>query len=103
MLNILVTKYTFMLDFNQTLKGLDGQEVKDEKSEAITLGKMLAGQLAFSNKGDALKLFNWAQKMYNGEPLELDKSDEATLKTFVKDNEQLTILAKAQLLSVFKD
>lgn len=92
-----------MLDFNQTLKGLDGQPVKDEKDQEITLGKMLANQLAFSNKGDALKVFGWAQKIYAGEPLELDKSDESALKSLIKENEQLTNAAKAQLLSVFKD
>jgi hypothetical protein len=92
-----------MLDFNANLKGLDGQEIKDEKNEVITLGKMLANQLAFTGKGDALKLFNWAQKMYNGEVLDLDKSDEGVLKEFIKNNEQLTVLAKAQLLTVFKD
>lgn len=92
-----------MLDFNQNLKGLDGTDVKDDKNEVITLGKLLANQLAFSSKGDALKIFNWAQKMYAGEVLELDKSDESTLKDLIKNNEQLTVLAKAQLLSVFKD
>jgi hypothetical protein len=92
-----------MLDFNANLKGLDGQEIKDEKNEVITLGKMLANQLAFTGKGDALKLFSMAQKMYNGEVLDLDKSDEGVLKEFIKNNEQLTVLAKAQLLTVFKD
>lgn len=91
-----------MLDFNQTLKGLDGKEVK-EGDNALTLGKLLANQLAFTNKGDALKLFTWAQKCWNGEELDLDKSDEQTLKDFIKNNEQLTVLAKAQLLEVFKD
>lgn len=91
-----------MLDFNQTLKGLDGQIVKDGETP-ITLGKLLANQLAFNNKGDALKIFSWAQKMYNGEILDLDKSDESTLKDLIKNNEQLTILAKAQILEVFKD
>lgn len=90
-----------MLDFNQNLKGLDGQVIKDEKDQEITLGKMLANQLAFSGKGDALKLFNWAQKMYAGEALDLDPTDTETLKSAIKDNEQLTILAKAQLLGVF--
>lgn len=92
-----------MLDFNVTLKGLDGQEVKDEKGESIPVGKLLANQLAFTNKGDALKMFHWAQKMYAGETLDLDKSDESTLKEFIKNNEQLTVLAKAQILNVFKD
>lgn len=91
-----------MLDFNQALKGLDGTEVKDMDGSFITLGKLLSSQLASANKGDALKMFTWAQKCYNGEALDLDPSDESTLKEFIKSNEALTVLAKAQLLSVFK-
>lgn len=91
-----------MLDFNQAMKGLDGSEVKDMDGTSITLGKLLSTQLASANKGDALKMFTWAQKIYNGETLDLDPSDESTLKDFIKSNEQLTVLAKAQLLSVFK-
>jgi hypothetical protein len=91
-----------MLDFNQALKGLDGTEVKDMDGTSVTLGKLLSSQLASANKGDALKMFTWAQKIYNGETLDLDPSDETTLKDFIKSNEQLTVLAKAQLLSVFK-
>jgi hypothetical protein len=90
-----------MLDFNQPLKGLDGAEVKDMDGSSITLGKLLSTQLASANKGDALKLFTWAQKCYNGEKLDLDPSDTSTLKDFIKANESLTVLAKAQLLSVF--
>lgn len=92
-----------MLDFNKQLLGLDGKPVKDIDNKDITIGKLLAGQLAGANKGDALKLFTWAQKVYNGEPLELDQSDTSTLKDFVKNSEQLTVLAKAQILGVFKD
>jgi hypothetical protein len=92
-----------MLDFSKQLVGLDGAPVKDIDDKAITLGKLLSSQLAQSNKGDALKLFTWAQKCYNGETLDLDPSDESTLKEFIKNNEQLTVLAKAQLLSVFKE
>jgi hypothetical protein len=91
-----------MLDFNQALKGLDGTEVKDMDGTSITLGKLLSSQLASANKGDALKMFTWAQKIYNGDTLDLDPSDESTLKDFIKSNEQLTVLAKAQLLSVLK-
>lgn len=92
-----------MLDFNQNLKSLDATDVKDETGAVLSLGKLLAGQLVSANKGDALKYFGWAQKTYAGETLELDKSDETTLKDFIKNNEVLTVLAKAQLLSVFKD
>ena len=91
-----------MLSFNQTLKGLDNSEVKDGSGEVVSLGKLLASQLANSTRGDALKYFTWATKIYNGEELDLDPSDESTLKEFIKNSEQLTVLAKAQLLIVFK-
>lgn len=98
-----MAKIIIMLEFNQALKGLDGESVKDMDGSEVTVGKLLAGQLASSNKGDALKMFTWAQKVYNGESLDLDPSDKTTLKDFIKNNEQLTVLAKAQLLMVFKD
>jgi len=90
-----------MLDFNKPLKGLDGSEIKDEAGKVFTLGKLLSSQLANTNKGDALKLFTWAQKCYNAESLDLDPSDRTTLKDFINSNENLTILAKAQLLDIF--
>jgi len=91
-----------MLDFNQNLCGLDGQEINDEKGNKVTLGQLLANQIAFTSKGDALKLFNWAQKMYAGKALDLDPTDSSTLKDLITSNETLTILAKAQLLGVFE-
>jgi hypothetical protein len=90
-----------MLDFTKSLTGLDGSVIKDETGKEVSLGKLLSGQLANTNKGDALKLFTWAQKCYNDQPLDLDPSDRATLKDFIIGNENLTVLAKAQLLSVF--
>lgn len=89
------------MDFNVSLKGLDGQEVLDEKGQPVKVGKLLASQLAFANKGDALKMFGWAQKLYAGEPLNLDKSDAQTLKTFIESSDSLTVLSKAQMLEVF--
>lgn len=92
-----------MLDFNQAIKGLDGQELLDIDGKAVSMGKLLASQLASSNKGDALKFYTWALKIYNGDKLDLDPSDKSTLKEFIKGCEQLTNMAKAQLLEVFKD
>lgn len=92
-----------MLDFTKQLLGLDGNPILDSDGKSLSLGHLLSVQLAQSSKGDALKLFTWAQKMYNGDQLDLDPSDESTLKDFIKNNEALTVLAKAQLLSVFKN
>lgn len=84
------------LDLNYDLLGLDGKAIEGTKA-----GKLLAQTLIGSNKGDALKYWDWAQKLYVGTPLELDPSDTETLKNFVKESEVLTVLAKAQLLASF--
>lgn len=85
------------MDFNFNLLDLEGKEIADANA-----GKLLANILVSANKGDAMKYWTWAQKMYAGKVLELDPSDTETLKNFVKESEQLSILAKAQLLEVIK-
>jgi hypothetical protein len=82
------------IDFNTNLLGLDGAQI-----EGAHMGKLVANTLATSNKGDALKFWNWATKLHAGEELDLDPSDAETLKNFIKDSENLTILSKAQILS----
>ena len=86
---------------NQAVLGLDGTELKDADGP-VMLGKLLAIKLAEDNKGDALKFFSWAQKFYAGEEVDLDKSDLTTLKEFVKANQSMTNLAKAQILETFE-
>lgn len=81
---------------NVSILGLDGVELPD-----ANMGKLVAQMLVNGSKGDALKYFHWAQKLHKGEPLELDPSDSETLKNFIKDNDQLTILVKAQALACF--
>jgi len=46
-------------------------------------------------------MYYWAQKFYAGEELDLDPTDLSILKSFVEGNEQLTVLAKAQILECF--
>lgn len=78
--------------------GLDGKELPEQN-----LGKLVAQILVNSSRGDALKFFGWAQKLYAGSVLDLDQSDVETLKNFIKENETMTILSKAQALACFKD
>lgn len=85
-----------MINFNKLMVDLDGKEI-----EGANLGKILAQTLIQSSKGDALKYWSWATKMHEGKELDLDKSDEETLKNFIKESETLTILTKAQALSCF--
>lgn len=85
------------LDFNFNLTDLDGKEL-----EGANAGKLLANTLIQQTKGDAVKYWEWALALNKGDILDLDSSDQETLKNFVKDSETITILAKAQVLNVFK-
>lgn len=85
-----------LLNFNFHLVGLDGVEIKNGEA-----GKIIASALANSTKGDPLKYWDWANKLYRGESLDLDPSDVAKLKTFIESDEGFTMLAKAQFFEVF--
>jgi hypothetical protein len=85
------------LDFNFNLVDLDGNQIENANA-----GKLLANTLVQQSKGDALKYWEWALALNKGEVLDLDTSDQETLKNFIKDNENFAIIAKAQLLQVLK-
>lgn len=85
------------VDLNFELSELDGTP-----AQGINLGKIIAGSLVQQTKGDALKYWDWAVALNKGEALELDSSDQQTITTFVKENENLTIYVKAQFLLAMK-
>jgi hypothetical protein len=85
------------LNFNFNLVDLDGKEIDNANA-----GKLVANSLVQQSKGDALKFWEWALALNKGEVLDLDSSDQETLKNFVKDSENFAIIAKAQLLQLFK-
>jgi len=85
------------LNFNFNLVDLDGKEIDNANA-----GKLLANSLVQQSKGDALKFWEWALALNKGEELDLDSSDQETLKNFIKDSENFAIIAKAQLLKVLK-
>lgn len=84
------------IDMNKPILGLDGKELPESN-----IGQLIAQILVQGSKGDALKFWHWAQKLYKGEELDLDPTDSETLRNAIKDSETLTILAKAQALSCF--
>ncbi len=86
------------LNFDFNLLGLDGKPL----IPAAHAGQFLGSALANSSKGDVLKLFGWSVELYKKRPIQVDKSDEKLLKEFIENNEQMTILAKAQLLEAFE-
>ena len=85
------------INLNKSITDLSGKEI-----EGSDLGQLLAQMLASaSTKENAVKMYYWAQKLYAKEELDLDPSDTSILKSFVENNEQLTVLAKAQVLECF--
>lgn len=85
------------LDLNFFLKNLNGESIDDGHA-----GKIIAGALANDTQGDSLKYWEWAVKLNNGEPIELDSSDKETLTTFITSHQGLPNLTKAQVLTVIK-
>jgi hypothetical protein len=85
------------INLSKSLKDLSGKEM-----EGTNMGQLLSQILASaSEKQNAVKMYYWATKLYAGEELDLDPTDLSILKSFIESNEQLTVLAKAQMLECF--
>ncbi len=82
------------LNFNFNFIGLNGKEIPDGNA-----GKILANTLSGLNKGNSIKLWDWSLKLFNGKVIEIDEADYAVLKALIEENDGLTILGKAQLVS----
>lgn len=81
------------IDLNKNVIDLDGNQI-----EGANMGKIVAQFLINESKGDALKFWDWALKLNKGEVLDLDKSDQETFKSLIKETEKLPIITKAQIL-----
>lgn len=88
------------LNLNYQIKDLTGKEISGENANA---SKALAGSLAGANKGNAIKLFNWALQFWKGESVEIDKTDKEFLESFIETSETLTVLAKASMINSIKE
>lgn len=89
------------LNFNFNLTDLDGKDLIERDGTAVNAGKLLANALVQQTKGDAIKFLEWALSLNKGEIIDLDTSDQETLKKFIESNESIIVLAKGALLKVF--
>lgn len=74
------------IDFNQTLKQLDGSDILADASEPLTLGRLCTVALVNDETGDGgakERRFRMAQKLYAGGEHELTSEDVAWLKEVV--------------------
>lgn len=86
------------LNFDFAFMALNGEVVKDGNA-----GKVLASHVASGNKGNSIKLWDWALRMYNHQDIELDNTDFDVLYALISENETLNVMAKAQLLNYMND
>ena len=91
------------LNLNKPILTLDGSPFKEADGSNVILGKTIANALAMQSKGDILKFFGWAQKMYKGEAVEMDKSDLNILKGFIEEIQTLPIITKGQALEAIAE
>lgn len=90
------------LDLNFYLKGLDGKEITGPNAQ-VNAGMLLGNMIASTNKStDILKWLNWAQDLYKQKPIEVSENERNEIKDFVTKSEQLTILAKQQIIDAIE-
>jgi len=83
------------LNLNDPLQDLDGNPIPDTNA-----GKLLAMQLASTPHGNIVKHYDWAMAFHHGKEVSVDAADLDYLRKFVENNQQLSILAKQQMLSM---
>jgi hypothetical protein len=86
------------IDLNFNLVSLTGEEIQPAQNAGQLVGQVLSGL----NKGNSIKLFDWAIKLWNKEALEVDEVDFDVLKALIEEDQNLTVLSKAQILKRFK-
>ena len=94
------------LNFNQPLMGPDNKPVtyKDgDTTKTMTVGEQLAEFLNTERKPDnnSRKTGAWAEKLFLGEPLELDKADRKMLDDLIEGTERIIASSKYQLHKIF--
>lgn len=90
------------LDLNFPIKGLpnNGEPAPDL---GTTAARVLAEALMASTKGDALKQYEQAIMLSGCGKIDLDSSDREALQRFVKENENLRVIAKGPILKALAD
>lgn len=86
------------IDLNFSIKGLDDVELIGSNASQL-VGNFLVN----ATKGDALKYYDWARSLYKKESIEVDRSDFETIEKFVREHEQFSNLAKAQIIIALKE
>jgi hypothetical protein len=89
------------IDLDWKIKNLAGKEMEGDNEDPVHAGKIVAGLMVgvgSQNQSNPIKYFDWALKLYNKQPIEVDEADLEEIKKFVKEHQQIFIIVKAPLL-----
>lgn len=70
------------------------------KDSDTNLGKVLANMLASAQKGNAIKFYDWAIKLFNDGEIEIDEADRKVLEKFISES-GASMAVQSQLLKAF--
>ncbi|MBT6045792.1 MAG: hypothetical protein HOG49_03120 [Candidatus Scalindua sp.] len=88
------------LNFDKVLVDLEGKAILEAGKE-INLKQLVSNLLLQAREGDAIKLYDWAGKIYKDGLIEIDDSDIKKL-TEILNKAQLPVITKAQILKVLE-
>jgi hypothetical protein len=92
-------------DFSGNFKMLDGTDMlASDDSKPLNMGKWLANQLVGASKGEAIRHYDMALKLYRTGKIDLERADQMILKSFINGDSLagVSILIKAQLIEVLE-
>lgn len=89
------------LSFEKPLLGIDGKEILDN-NDPLSMSKIVANLFANSQTQEPAKYVDWAIKIWNGQEIEVDRSDLEKIKTFITTHQGLSNLARVRILEVIE-
>lgn len=90
-------KINFKVPFLQ----ITGEDVVED-GKIQYMHEALANRLVMSKNNDPMRFLEWARVLYATGVLDIERSDQDTLRTFLKNLDDV-VLVKAQLLERFDD
>lgn len=92
----------YELNFSLPYNNLNGEAFFVEEKKQM-LNEIIGNALVSTNKGEALKFYDWAVRLHKGDVILVDKSDLKKIRDFIEDSETMFILCKAQLLKIIDE
>lgn len=87
------------------LKDLIGRDIPFLENDVLTVGKAIANTIVSPKrwKGSPIKAYKLAQKLYEDEPVEVDKADLVQIKNAIEADVDSSKVIVGQILDILED